>query len=110
MAEIVEFRSGDGVVRVEVEGQEPGTLQRSALPGGDKIVQAADSFEDALAKVVPAAEKLLEKLRKLQPDSAEIEFGVKLSGQLGGVFAKTAGEGQITVRLSWASIGADQAT
>lgn len=110
MAEIVEFKSGDGVVRVEVEGQEPGTLQRSSLPGGDKIVKAADSFEDALAEVVPAADKLLEKLKKLQPDSAELEFGVKLSGQLGGMFAKAAGEGQITVRLSWDSIGADQAS
>ncbi len=109
MTEIVEFKSGEGVVLVEVEGSEPGSLQRSALPGGDRVVQAADTFEDALAKVVPAAEKLLEKLNSLKPDSAQLEFGVKLSGQLGGVFAKASGEGHIMVTLSWESVGKTQA-
>jgi hypothetical protein len=40
-------------------------------------------------------------MRKLTPDSVEVEFGVKLAGQAGWVFAKAATEGHLTVKLHW---------
>jgi len=35
------------------------------------------------------------------PDSVEVEFGLKLAGTLGAVFASTQAEGHIQVTMTW---------
>ena len=35
------------------------------------------------------------------PDSVEVEFGLKLAGTLGAVFASTQAEGHIQVTMAW---------
>jgi hypothetical protein len=45
----------------------------------------------------------------LSPDGIEIEFGIKLSWELGAVLAKTDTEGHFQVKLSWSSRNAGAA-
>ncbi|CAM5554460.1 MULTISPECIES: CU044_2847 family protein [Streptomyces] len=98
---LVEFRTEEGALIV-VEGVEDGTGAR-LVARGDGPAQATRTFEGALGGVRAAAESALRVLRDgtLQPDSVELEFGVKLSAETGAVIAKGAAEGHLLVRLSW---------
>lgn len=103
MGNVIEFDSKHGPVLVEVEEQDTRGLRLASKKGGTAVAQATESFDHAIGNIVPAAQDLLEKLQGLAPDSAELEFGVKLSGELGGIFAKASGEGHIKVTLTWES-------
>ena len=63
--------------------------------------KAARSFEEALERVRPAVGRVLETLQDLSPGAVEVEFGLKLTGQAGAVFAKVATEGHFRVKATW---------
>jgi hypothetical protein len=101
MEGVVEFRTDDGaVISVESVEDEHGTRLVSRRDG---TVQATRTFEGALDGVRSAAASALRVFRdgSLQPDTVEIEFGVKLSAEAGALIAKSAVEGHLQVRLSW---------
>ncbi|GGM94842.1 hypothetical protein GCM10011578_014000 [Streptomyces fuscichromogenes] len=102
----MEFTTEDGaVVVVETADGTPGSRPVSREGGAGPAAQAARSFEGALAGVRAAARSALRVFRDgtLQPDSVELEFGVKLTAEAGAVIARGAAEGQLVVRLSWTS-------
>ncbi|MFJ1971118.1 CU044_2847 family protein [Streptomyces sp. NPDC087903] len=98
---LTQFKTEDGAL-VVVEGvdEEPGARMVSR---GDAPLQATRTFEGALDGVRAAAESALRVFRDgaLQPDSVELEFGVKLSAEAGAVIAKGSAEGHLVVKLSW---------
>ncbi|MGW3285571.1 CU044_2847 family protein [Streptomyces sp. NPDC001002] len=100
---LVEFKMDDGsVVAVEAMEEERG----SRLIGRrreDGTIQAARTFEGALAGVRAAAESALRVFRDggLRPDGVEIEFGVKMSAEAGAFIAKGTAEGHLVVKLTW---------
>jgi hypothetical protein len=90
-----------------------GWTSASAL--GDRIVHDVRvRFEDALANVRDAAQVALRTFRETEdgsaPDEVELEFGVKFGTEAGAMIAKTALEGQFTVRLKWAAPDAARGT
>jgi hypothetical protein len=102
MNQLLRFHTADGQpVCVEVELEETG-LQR-ASPVGDRIVDMHRRFGEALTQVRDAAAEALATFRdpRLNPDVVEIEFGVRLTVEAGAVIARTAGEGNLTLRLKW---------
>lgn len=104
MSEIVRFESAEGQLLVEVDDARRMGLERvSGGKAGEKIVDAAESFEEAVDSVLKHAQKVLESLEKLKPDGAEIEFGIKLTAQAGALLAKAGGEANFNVKLSWES-------
>ncbi|MFI1352652.1 CU044_2847 family protein [Streptomyces sp. NPDC020898] len=98
---LVEFKTEDGAV-VVVEGVDDGSGAR-LVSRGDGPAQAARTFEGALDGVRAAAQSALRVFREgpLQPDSVEIEFGVKLGAETGAILAKGSAEGHLVVKLSW---------
>ncbi|MFF4014077.1 CU044_2847 family protein [Streptomyces sp. NPDC001843] len=106
MSRLVEFTTEDGAIVV---------VETADSPGGSRLVSRGEApaervtgtFETALDGVRSAAQSALRVFRDgtLRPDSVELEFGVKLSAEAGAVIAKGAAEGQLVVRLSWASAG-----
>ncbi|MFF7973405.1 CU044_2847 family protein [Streptomyces sp. NPDC007905] len=109
MNKLMEFTTEDGaVVVVEAADGASGTRLVSRGEGGP-AAQAASTFEGALGGVRAAAHSALRVFRdgNLRPDSVELEFGVKLSAEAGAVIAKGAAEGQLVVRLSWASTASE---
>jgi hypothetical protein len=65
------------------------------------VVAANQTFDQALDKIKPTVRLLLEKLRELRADEAEVEFGLKVSAQAGLIFASGDVEANYVVKLKW---------
>ncbi|MDQ8701182.1 CU044_2847 family protein [Streptomyces sp. LHD-70] len=105
MDSLVEFKAADGAqVVVAVAEDELAGGARLAARGDGGAVQATRTFENSLEGARAAAESALRVFRdgSLRPDAVEIEFGVKLTAEAGAVIAKSAVEGHLVVKLSWA--------
>ncbi len=104
MKRIIEFPLEEGTyLLVEVEKPEPeGGLVRAGR-GEDVVERASLTFVQALGRVRPAGEKLLRELQELTPapDSVAVEFGVKLSAEVGAFITSAAAEANFKVTLRW---------
>jgi hypothetical protein len=100
MSDVIRFALEDDTsVLVEVEEGAYG-IERVGR-GDDGVAEAGRVVSDALASVREAAREALESLRGLAPDGLEMEFGIKLSGEVGAIIAKTSTEGHFTVKMTW---------
>jgi hypothetical protein len=105
MSDVVEFPlAAGGTVLVDVDESPRGGGLRRGLAPADLIGRADQTVEAAFARVQPAAAALVEELRAVAdpPDAIEVTFGIRLSGEVGAVIAKTAGEANFSVTLRWA--------
>ena len=100
MSELMRFKTASGSVVVEVGDDEPGfeLVDREGV-----IADTKRKLEAALADVRDGAESALRAFRggSLNPDSIDVEFGVKLNAEAGAIIAKTAVEGHFLVKLGW---------
>jgi NTP-dependent ternary system trypsin peptidase co-occuring protein len=64
--------------------------------------------QQAVAPAVEAAKVVLDKVREAGPDQVELKFGVKVSGGTNWLVAKTAGEGNFEITLTWERKSAHQ--
>lgn len=106
MAKLVEFPLADGSsIWVEVHEDELEGLAPASRRGLSE--QALKTFEDALEKVRPAAQTIIQKLRDLSdaPDEIEVEFGLKLSAEAGVIIAAGSVEANYRVTLTWKRAG-----
>lgn len=87
---------GEGIVLFEVD---------DADELGPQLVsdeaKTAANFAEAIERVRPAVGRVLATLQELSPGAVEVEFGLKLTGQAGAVFARVASEGHIRVKATW---------
>jgi hypothetical protein len=74
-----------------------------SLRGGPADVVDAGKLGDRLSHIAAAADQVSKELREqLAPEEMELEFGVKISGEVGWwFFAKASGEAAINVTLTW---------
>lgn len=102
MSEIVRFKSeGHGDLLVEVDEELVGFDRVSVGEKlSERIEDATASFGEAVDSVIDHAKQVLDSLKELQPDGAEIEFGIKLMAEA-GVLAKIGGEANFNVKLIW---------
>jgi hypothetical protein len=103
LADFVRYELADGS-EVFFESSEASLV---SLRGGEPDISDAGRLGDRLRNIARAAAEVSEGLRQqLAPDAIELEFGVKMSGEVNWwFFSKTAGEGTLNVRLSWARGG-----
>jgi hypothetical protein len=104
MRDLVRFPLADGgELVVEVDDQDPGVGRASRL--GDAIGQAAVTYEEALDSVRRAADSTIRAFEQMHrpPSKLEVEFGVRLSGEVGAVMVKAGGDANLTVRLTWSA-------
>ncbi|XVS61859.1 CU044_2847 family protein [Actinosynnema sp. CA-299493] len=105
MAELMQMdTANDSFVLVEVDDSDPG-FQRASRQGA--IIKATETFENALDNVKNAALSALDRMTSgpRQPDSIEIEFGVKMNAEAGAIIAKTSIEGHLKVKMIWQRAG-----
>jgi hypothetical protein len=101
---LAEFSMRDGgVIVVEVDAADSGTSTVLSVAPGETVEKARDTFEAALAKIRPAAEAIINRLRDLseRPDTVGVEFGLKLSASAGAVIASAATEANFKITLTW---------
>lgn len=100
---LIEFRSNDGPIVVEIEQGLTGPLP--AASPGEVAGKAKDSFSEAVAGIKPIAEAVIGQLRELGPTETTVEFGIKFSAKAGVILASAATEGQCKITLSWTKPG-----
>ena len=107
MKQLVEFQLEDGsTVVFETDEQPtppaPGT-QRISRSGPEAEVQKAQQhFEQAAARIRPAAQVVLDALREMNsPKEIGLEFGVKFSAKAGVVIASADSEVNFKVSVKW---------
>jgi hypothetical protein len=74
----------------------------------------AHTFQEAIVGLKESVQVALSELRKdLKPDEIEVEFGLKLAGEVGSalfVLAKATTEGSLGIRLMWKNDDAQKST
>lgn len=110
MNELVRWQTEHGTIVVESDDRDPGF--QSVSRSGEIFREAAGKFEDAFENVREAARSALAALRggDLNPDTVELEFGVKLNAAAGAVIAKTSVEGHLKVKMTWGQPSAGAGT
>lgn len=102
MAHLLEVPLEDGgSITVEVEEGPRGTL-RSARP--DEVVATAGrTLEATVERIGPASRAIVGKLKELAepPDEIGVEFGMKLNAEAGVIIARTSGEANFKISLTW---------
>ncbi len=104
MKQLVEFPLENGEsIFVEIEETTP-------TPTDDRIgivdnvaTRAKQTFSQAIAKIQPIANGVINKVRNLdQPaDEVQVKFGLKMSANLGAVIASGNGEVNLEITLKW---------
>jgi hypothetical protein len=106
MKRLVEFSTEDGgSILVEID-DDSRAGSGATLRGGHAslmIEKARISYEEALDKIKGAAEVIITKMRSLpdSPDEIGVDFGIKLSADIGAILASTSAEAQFTLHLVW---------
>ena len=98
MGELIRFdleQGGEVLVEVDEDafGVEP--VSRD----GDGLVRASKGLEAALAAIGPAARAVLSSVDGLGLCEKQIQFGVKLNGEVGAVIARSGVEANFQVTL-----------
>lgn len=100
-AEVVEFEGPDGKA-IAIEVNEP-KLKAGVRPISRANDKDIISYQEAIDRVKPAAEYLLQTIGNLEaaPKSVEVSFGIKLSTKAGAIIASASAEGNFSVKLVW---------
>ena len=96
---------GDFIL-VEVDRQDAaGAVQLAGSEAGDRgvLLQAQETLARSFGRLTPALSVMLRKLRsaELSPDHIQMEFGLKLGGMGGLIFAKGTAEANFAVTVTW---------
>jgi hypothetical protein len=99
---IVKLGTDDPNTLLLFEVEEPGGRRVAVVKDRAQIVETQESVNGAISQARRSAELLLETVRGLDIDQAEVTFGLKLIGEA-GLFAisKIGGETHCTVSLRW---------
>jgi hypothetical protein len=103
--QLIEYSLADGTqFLIEVdEAESSAAVERVALPSGQLVVKAQQTFEEALEKVKPVASTIISKLCDLNTpaDEVEVKFGLKLTAEAGAIFSSVGGEVTYEITLKW---------
>ncbi|GAA2624729.1 CU044_2847 family protein [Actinomadura fulvescens] len=92
--QVVKYQVDDStVVRFEIDpppGWQP--------VGADQLI---GHVQQAVEPAVIAARAVLHKIREVGPDRVEVKFGIKVSGKMDWLVAKTAAESNFEITLTW---------
>jgi hypothetical protein len=98
---------GEQVVLVEVDDEDfyqGGDALAPVANVDEMLARAGGSVRSAMDNViVPTMHTIFDRITEgtRAPDAVEVEFGLKLAGTLGAVFASTQAEGHIQVTTTW---------
>ena len=103
MERYVEFPTADGrSVLVQVSTDFDGPVTRGGR-SGEMIQRAQRTFEDAVGRIQPAVQAVIDQLGSLahRPSEVSVEFALVLHAEAGAVIAQTGANANFTVRLTW---------
>ncbi len=102
MKQLIEFELDGQPVYVEAEMSEAEGMRLVSRGGDDGPVRAEARFAEAVARIKPAAEVVLNAFREMNtPDEIALEFGLNFSAKAGAVFASADSSATFKVSLKW---------
>jgi hypothetical protein len=106
--DLIEFKLTDGtpvyIEAAEVSSRGGGPQRVSRGTSG--ALEADSRFEEAVARIRPAAQALLDSLRDLNtPEQINLEFGITFNAKAGVIFASVDSEAVFKVSLTWKNPG-----
>lgn len=100
MSKVVPIKLPDGTV-LGAEIGEVETTMPKAIARGSSLEEV--DFAAALKRVEVAAGLLMQTLVNIKPKECELQFGIKLGGKAGVIFAEGTAEANFTVKMKWSS-------
>jgi Trypsin-co-occurring domain 1 len=93
----------DSSILVEVDDASDRVATRSLRRPGEEVVATVKSLDGAMAPLEPASKAIVERLRNFPdpPNEITVEFGVKLNAEAGVIIARTSGEANFRIVLTW---------
>lgn len=87
----------------EVDPVDLAAVELVADEGDGRLVKATGSLAQAFDKLEPTLEMIVSKLRSAarKPDELTVDFGLKLGGETGFIFAKGTAEANLAVSVTW---------
>jgi len=72
----------------------------------DLIKKANLTLDDTLKDILPAVETVAQNLEGIsrKPEEIEIEFGLKLTTNVGAIFTKIGGEAHFKISVKWCPV------
>lgn len=104
--DVLEFKLADGTpVYVETSDAGVSDLRRAGRGEGGPL-KADSRFDEAVARIRPAAQVLLDSLRELNtPEEIGLEFGLKFNAKAGAIIASVDSEAAFRVTIKWKNPG-----
>ncbi len=102
MSQLVRMDLADGgSVLVEVEDAASRHVTRGRAE--NLVTDAGDTLEHALDQLGPIVKGVVTRLREAAdwPDEVTVEFSIKLSADANVIIARTAGEANFRISMSW---------
>lgn len=101
--EILEFDLVDGTpVYVETTDAAADSSLRRVSRSDAGPLKAESRFEEAVGRIRPAAQALLDSLRELNtPEEIGLEFGLKFNAKVGAIIASVDSEAAFKVTIKW---------
>jgi hypothetical protein len=97
---------GEDFILVEVDRQDvDGQVQLAGSETSSRdVAEAQETLARSFDRLGPALSAMLLKLRSAEhaPDEIQMEFGLKLGGEAGLIFAKGTAEANFAVTVTWA--------
>jgi hypothetical protein len=87
----------------EVDPVDLAAVELVADDGDGHLVKAAGSLAEAFDKLEPTLEMIVSRVRSAarSPDEITVDFGLKLGGEAGFIFAKGTAEANLAVSVTW---------
>jgi Trypsin-co-occurring domain 1 len=103
MSQVVKMDLADGSsVLVEVADAAPAHVTRGGR-ADELVTEAGGTLEKALDQLGPVVKGVVARLREAAdwPDEVTVEFSIKLSADASVIIARTAGEANFRISMSW---------
>ncbi|MGZ4846504.1 MAG: CU044_2847 family protein [Halobacteriota archaeon] len=101
MKRLVEYKLKNGQ-SVAVEVDMPEDVRPEATGYSWPTKQEAEmGWEDALEKIKPATEAVIETVQGLGPKEYQVEFGLTFTAAAGAIIASASAEANFRVTLTW---------
>ena len=101
MSKIVKIRLDEQTTFYAEVEEMPAGLHRAAVSPSDTAKQVAATVTEGLVSLRPVIQKVMETFRDLGPEECQVEFGLKISGEVGIFVSKGGAEAQIKVTMKW---------
>ena len=103
---VMEFKMDDDTPIYVEFAQADGYDAERVSVGERGFIEAQQRFTDAIARVKPAAEFVLNAFREMnEPDQIGLDFGIKFNAKAGAVLASVDSEATFKVTLIWKKAG-----